>query len=217
MSENRATKDRAGHTREQILTAAERLFAEQGLFTVSNRQVSEAAGQGNNAAVGYHFGTKTDLIGAIVRRHLEPMEQIRRQLAFRYDGSQNPRDWVTCLVQPITDHLATLGHPTWYARFAAQVMTDPQHRAVIVDQALGTDTIATVVDNLFHCLPDLPPDVRATRMPMLRNLLVHTCAEQERLLADQAGSGGDPAEVWTATATALTDALTGILLAPVTR
>ena len=49
--------DRASSTQEAILVAAERLFAEHGVFAVSNRQVSEAAGQGNNAAVGYHFGT----------------------------------------------------------------------------------------------------------------------------------------------------------------
>ncbi|MGK2866028.1 MAG: TetR family transcriptional regulator, partial [Mycobacterium sp.] len=41
--------DRASTTREAILTAAERLYAEHGVFAVSNRQVSEAAGQGNNA------------------------------------------------------------------------------------------------------------------------------------------------------------------------
>jgi len=45
-----ARSDRASTTQQAILTAAERLFAEHGVFAVSNRQVSEAAGQGNNAA-----------------------------------------------------------------------------------------------------------------------------------------------------------------------
>ena len=49
MTTARALKsDRASSTREAILTAAERLFAEHGVYAVSNRQVSEAAGQGNN-------------------------------------------------------------------------------------------------------------------------------------------------------------------------
>jgi hypothetical protein len=38
---------------------------------VANRPISEAAGQGDNAAVTYHFGAKADLICAIVRRHAE--------------------------------------------------------------------------------------------------------------------------------------------------
>ena len=37
------------------------------MYAVSNRQISEAAGQGNNAAACYHFGTRTDLLRAIER------------------------------------------------------------------------------------------------------------------------------------------------------
>lgn len=88
-------------TRESILTAAERLYAEQGVYAVSNRQVSEAAGQGNNAAVGYHFGTKADLVRAIVRKHFVRIEQVRLRLLAELDEeSADIRDWVACLVRP---------------------------------------------------------------------------------------------------------------------
>ena len=117
--------DRASLTREAILIAAERLFAEHGVFAVSNRQVSEAAGQGNNAAVGYHFGTKTDLVRAIEHKHAIPVEKLREQRVADVGASAELRDWVSCLVLPLTDHLTALGNPTWYARFAAQVMADP--------------------------------------------------------------------------------------------
>ncbi|HEY2500427.1 MAG TPA: helix-turn-helix domain-containing protein, partial [Mycobacterium sp.] len=122
--------ERASSTQEAILVAAERLYAEHGMFAVSNRQVSEAAGQGNNAAVGYHFGTKADLVRAIEQKHRGPVEQLREQMVAELlaSGPQNGqvaemRDWVACLVRPLTDHLADLGNPTWYARFAAQAMT----------------------------------------------------------------------------------------------
>ncbi len=72
--------ERATSTQEAILAAAERLYAEHGMFAVSNRQVSEAAGQGNNAAVGYHFGTKADLVLAIEQKHREPIEQLREEM-----------------------------------------------------------------------------------------------------------------------------------------
>src|SRR3954453_12732165 len=90
--------DRASLTREAILTAAERLFAEHGVFAISNRQVSEAAGQGNNAAVGYHFGTKADLIRAIVRKHNEQLERLCQQMVDAVGESAHLRDWVECLV-----------------------------------------------------------------------------------------------------------------------
>lgn len=44
-------------TREALLTAAERLFAERGVQAVAHRQISVAAGQRNQAAVNYHFGS----------------------------------------------------------------------------------------------------------------------------------------------------------------
>lgn len=64
-----------------LLAAAERLFAERGMHAVSNRQISEAASQGNNAAVCYHFGTRTDLLRAIESKH-----------GFR-SNSYGPRCW----------------------------------------------------------------------------------------------------------------------------
>src|ERR1700754_1249200 len=129
MTTARALKsDRANNTREAILTTAERLFAEHGVHSVSNRQVSEAAGQGNNAAVGYHFGTKTDLVRAIARKHAEQIDVQRRRMVAEVSGSTEVRDWVACLVRPLTDHLASLGHPTWFARFGAQAMADPALR-----------------------------------------------------------------------------------------
>src|SRR5436853_6321448 len=103
--------ERASSTQEAILVAAERLFAEHGMFAVSNRQVSEAAGQGNNAAVGYHFGTKADLVRAIEQKHRGPVEQLREQMvAELVDGgaSAKMRDWVACLVRPLTGQLADL-------------------------------------------------------------------------------------------------------------
>ena len=131
--------ERATSTQEAILAAAERLYAEHGMFAVSNRQVSEAAGQGNNAAVGYHFGTKADLVRAIEQKHRGPVEQLREQMVAELGGSAEMRDWVACLVLPLTEHLEALGSdglPTWYARFAAQAMTDPAYYNIIVKGAL---------------------------------------------------------------------------------
>ncbi len=44
-------------TREQLLDTAERLMAEHGPEGVSMREVSVRAGQGNNNAANYHFGS----------------------------------------------------------------------------------------------------------------------------------------------------------------
>jgi AcrR family transcriptional regulator len=202
---------RAEHTRGMIMAVAERLFAERGILAVSNRQISEAAGQGNNTAVGYHFGTRTDLIRAIVREHSGAMDEIRRRMLAEHDGSGQLRDWVACTVSPITQHLATLAAPSWYARFAAQLMTDPTLRAIVIDDVLDSPAVRQAIEGLNRCLPDLPAQVRVDRNDMVRTVVVHMCAERERELADGAGVG------WDETATSLIDAIVGLLLAPVTR
>ncbi len=205
--------DRASSTQEAILKAAERLYAEHGVFAVSNRQVSEAAGQGNNAAVGYHFGTKADLVRAIEHKHRGPIEALRERRIAQISGSKNMRDWVAALVCPLTDHLEALGNPTWYARFAAQVMTDPAYHNIIVKDALTSQSLVQVLDGINSCLPDLPAEVCVERNIMGRNLLMHSCAERERLLA-QGAAVARPS--WQAAATGLIDAIIGLWHAPVT-
>ncbi|MFE9452053.1 TetR/AcrR family transcriptional regulator [Streptomyces sp. NPDC006739] len=205
---------RAGATREAILDAAERLFAEHGVYAVSNRQVSEAAGQGNNAAVGYHFGTKTDLVRAVARRHAGPIEDIRVRAVAAAGDSGDVRDWVDCLVRPVTEHLAGLGSPTWYARFCAQVMTDPALHDILLEESLTAPALRQAVDGLNRTLPELPPEVRAERGLMTRTLILHTCAERERALAEGTGTAR---ATWGDAATGLADAIVGMWLAPVTR
>jgi AcrR family transcriptional regulator len=129
-AERIARSERSTGTREALLSAAEVLFAERGMYAVSNRQISEAAGQGNNAAACYHFGTRVDLLRAIEAKHREPIEELRAHMLTAVGDSAELRDWVGALVRPLTDHLSALGTPTWYARFAAQAMADPTYRHV---------------------------------------------------------------------------------------
>ncbi|WP_150251626.1 TetR/AcrR family transcriptional regulator [Nocardiopsis deserti] len=59
-------------TRTQILDAAERLFAERGYRGTSVRAITDLA-RANLAAVGYHFGSKAELMSAVARRVVEPI------------------------------------------------------------------------------------------------------------------------------------------------
>jgi AcrR family transcriptional regulator len=204
---------RANTTRELILTAAERLFAEHGVLAVSNRQVSEAAGQGNNTAVGYHFGTKADLVRAIARKHSAPIEEIRQRMLAEIGDSSDVRDWIGCLIRPVAQHLADVGSPTWFARFGAQVMTDPSLRPIMVDESLSSPSLVRIVEGLNRCLPDLPDEVRAERADMARQLLVHMIAERERALADGTPT---PRATWAEAADGIVDALVGMWQAAVT-
>jgi AcrR family transcriptional regulator len=199
-------------TREAILDAAERLFAEHGLDNVSHRQISAAAGQGNNAAVTYHFGTAADLVEAVLERHAAAMEGLRARHLARVERSSDLRDWLDGLVRPTADHLQELGTPTWYARLSAQLATDPRRQALVVERSLRSPSLQRLVDGLQRCLPDLPEAVRAERSGMMRLLSVHVYAEREGALA----AGTSPVRLsWKDCADGLIDALIGLWLAPV--
>ena len=205
--------DRSAETRELLLVTAERLFAEHGVEAVSNRQVCEAAGQSNNFAVGYHFGTKNDLVLAIVRRHSESVERRRSGMLAEVTGSPDLRDWMSCLVRPITEHLASLGSPSWYARFMAQVSTHPSWRERVSSEAISSRSMQQIVEGTFRLVPRLPEHVQQERGDMSRLLIVHMCAERERALHE---GTAPPRSTWESTAAGLVDALVGVWLAPVT-
>jgi AcrR family transcriptional regulator len=203
---------RSTGTREAILSAAEALFAERGMYAVSNRQISEAAGQGNNAAACYHFGSRTELLRAIESKHRAPIEDLRAQMLGEIGDSNELRDWVGTLVRPLTDHLAALGSPSWYARFAAQAMADPTYRHVVTKDALASARLVQTIEGINRCLPDLPKRVRAERIVMIRNLLMHTCAEHEGALAEH---GPKSRSTWPVAGEGLIDAIVGLWRAPV--
>jgi AcrR family transcriptional regulator len=203
---------RADTTREAILTAAERLFAERGIAAVSHRQIVVAARQGNNAAVAYHFGTKADVARAIEDKHQDHIEALRAHMIAGIGPSPELRDWVACLVQPLTDHLGALGNPSWYARFAAQVMTDPTHQRIIIKNGFESPTLGHIVRELGRALPSLPAEVLVERSIMMRAMLMHTCAEFERSVAE---GKPYPWPDWPAAARSLVDGIVALMQGPV--
>ncbi|MFJ8194094.1 TetR/AcrR family transcriptional regulator [Streptomyces sp. NPDC096094] len=178
--------ERAGLTREALLVAAERLFAERGVHAVSHREISRTAGQGNNAAVGYHFGTRAALVRAIVGKHAAQMEAIRAGLVRETGDSADLRRWVACVVLPVTEYLEVLGTPSWLARFNAQVMADPVLYAVMMDESSRrAPSLSCLLDGLDRCVPAASPAIVRERRVMARHLIVQMCAERERALAER--------------------------------
>lgn len=210
-AQQRTRASRVAATREAILTAAEQLFGEYGIAHVSSRQVGEAAGQGNTAAVGYHFGGKSDLIRAILARHQDAINALRLTELERVDESADIRAWVACFVRPTTTHLESLGSPTWYGRFSAQVATDPAWAEIAMDEAREAPGLVHIARGIQRCVPDLPARVRAERMTMGRILLTQVIAEHERTLER---GGARIWENWAAVADSLVDVVSSLWLAP---
>src|SRR6516162_1406341 len=76
-------------TKEKIMDIAEGLFGEQGYGSTSLRQVIAEAGV-NLAAVHYHFGSKEDLLDALILRRAVPLNQERLAMLERYEKEAAP-------------------------------------------------------------------------------------------------------------------------------
>jgi AcrR family transcriptional regulator len=202
-----------GQVRTLILDAAEWLFAEHGISSVSNRQISAAAGQGNTSAVGYHFGAKDELIRALIRRFDGEAEVLRAAMVNQIGDSAQLREWVRCLVIPYTETLAARRPPTWYARLNAQIMADPVLRNIQLEEAVSP-SLRRVIRGLEVSTPELPAPVLRERELMAGHILIQTCADFERGLADTAPASG---KTWRKVGSGLVDALVGLWSAPVSR
>src|SRR5438874_12917484 len=89
-------------TKEELILAAERLIADHGLDGVSLRQIGAAAGNGNNSAVLYHFGAKSDLIRAVFEYRL-PRLRHRRALLIAERRPSDLRGWLECQVRSVLE------------------------------------------------------------------------------------------------------------------
>ncbi|MEV7422197.1 TetR/AcrR family transcriptional regulator [Streptomyces sp. NPDC091212] len=201
-------------TPDMLLHTAECLFAENGIATVSNRRVAEVAGAANNSAVNYHYGSKTGLLLAIVRKHNADLEAIRLRMLAEVEGSDNPRDYIACMVLPMTEHLQRLGRPTWYARFSLQAMTDPAFLADFTREVSDTPSNQQSWAKLTALFDRTDLATLGHRSRLVALVVCHACADFERELAQgRTRPGGS----WDAVGRFLVDAVTGMLTAPSTR
>ena len=192
------------------LDTAERFFAEHGALALSNRRLEAVAGMDDATAPGHHFGTKADLVAAIVRRFTVGVEASRARLLAEMDSSAGLRDLLGCLLYPWTDHFAQRG-TTYFARLCAHAMADPTLKTVITEEARLSPTLRDTCDALKDRLPPMPEEIAAQRGNIVSQVIVHMCAERETAVA--AGAPGTRSS-WRGTAVGLIDVVAGIWAAP---
>jgi AcrR family transcriptional regulator len=96
----------ATETREALLGAAERLFAERGVSRTTTKQIVSAAGQGNNSALSYHFGSREGLLVAILSRHDAAIDEERGRLLDEVGEGATTRELAGVLLRPYARPLA---------------------------------------------------------------------------------------------------------------
>jgi AcrR family transcriptional regulator len=147
-------------TRTQILDAAEHLFAERGYRGTSVRAITDLAGA-NLAAVGYHFGSKAELMSAVARRVAEPINAAQgagldRLLA----GTADPgvAELVEAFAGPLFDGMPTDEGGARRSRLIMMILSDPAEE-VRGWVGAGQDTVRERYLAAFaRALPGLSPE-----------------------------------------------------------
>ena len=143
---------RSRPTRERILDAAERLFAQRGFHGVSIRDITGAAGV-DVALANYHFGSKQGLLEAVFLRRAEDLnsERLARldaALAGARDQPPQLEAIIDAFTHPLLDRSAR-GSPGWKSYFAliAEINNSPEFGGVLM-----TKTFDPVVQRFIEAI-----------------------------------------------------------------
>lgn len=99
-------------TREKLMDAARRLYAERGVFNVSLAEVVREAGQRNTSAIHYHFGSREQLLTAIMEPQVHSLGARRDELLDKARAASGPEAVVEAIVRPLVE----LAREGWRAR-----------------------------------------------------------------------------------------------------
>lgn len=158
-------RNRSGRiTRNKILDAAEQVFADKGVNGASLREIMIAA-EVNIAAVNYYFGSKADLLKAVVSRRATQINGTRLSLLEeglrKNNGVPTIDAWLHAFVAPFVE-VESSDDPGWrnFMRVLNWVATAEGHDAVcqeIIRETYGAMR-QTFLDTLAAALPELSAD-----------------------------------------------------------
>ena len=169
-------------TRHLLLDAAERLMAEHGADGVSMREISVAAGQGNNNAATYHFGSREGIIEAVLDRRMVPIDHRRGEMIAALGPAPVLEDLVRTIVVPLAEASRRHRH---YIGFFAQLRVSRRYSHLVTHARPRTSSFLDVRDQIDALLSHLPPTLRSQRRWLCGSLIVHAIAEFVAAPADQ--------------------------------
>jgi AcrR family transcriptional regulator len=104
-----------GGSRERLLDAAEKLFAQKGFDGTSIRDIAARSGD-TIGTLSYHFGSKDALLSEVVRRRFHALGEMRRDMyrAIRAERTPDLEDVIRCIVEPFVER-ALRGEEEWHS------------------------------------------------------------------------------------------------------
>jgi AcrR family transcriptional regulator len=147
-------------TRERLIDAAGRVFAERGYRGATMREIADRAGA-TLAAAHYHFGSKQDLYREVARAHFERLERRLAESGGAIDARAAAKlsrpELVALLRGRVRTMALTFLEPdSLHATLMQRELADPNELPFIVRRWI--DPIRRETEELLHCLAPALPD-----------------------------------------------------------
>ncbi len=176
---------RAVSTRAKLVAIAERLFADRGIDKLGLGDINKAAGQRNNSAAQYHFGSKDGLLQAILDKHAPGIVARRNAILDELEVRGNPsvRDVVGAMLHPIAAKIDDPDGGKAFLQIEAQlVATHLMSIQNLSPSSLKLRQVDRLVRALRAVIGDVPEVVAQQRLMLAGILLFHGLADHTRML-----------------------------------
>jgi len=171
-------------TKQRIISAAEKLFAENGFAATSIRHVVAEAGI-NLAAVHYHFGSKEGLFFEILNRRFAGIEAKRFELLKQARQAEGEPPTVAGVVEafllPLADLLESDPNARQFGKLMSRSLLESPDLAGEVRQRFFRRTSEAFLQAIQEALPHLSPETICWRYHFLISAMTGSLAHPERL------------------------------------
>lgn len=169
-------RSRAASTRERLMEAGGRLFAEQGFHAVSVRAIVAEAGV-NLGAINYHFGSKQALFEEIFAAGaLRIIEMRLKLLNHCREGAGRPpllEQIVTAYLAPGLADSEDRRHVAEFQRIRARIVTEDSALAHRLLRRHFQEATRRFLEMFQQALPDVPRPLLLWRYQMLIATVVY--------------------------------------------
>ncbi len=171
-------------TKTRILDAAEKLFAERGFSETSLRLITSKA-EVNLASVNYHFGSKKELIRAVLARYLDvfmPVASARIVTLQSSEEGASLNDIFSSLVEPLLDlnQLRAEGTSTFLQLLGRGYIESQGHLRWFITTHYG-EHLTLFVKAVADSAPHIPPAEMFWRLHFTLGTVVFTMASADAL------------------------------------
>jgi AcrR family transcriptional regulator len=173
----------AEETRQRLIEAATRGFAEQGVHSASLLEITRQAGQRNRGAVHYHFGSRDGMLVAVLEQHVDMLATREKELLAI--ARQQPDDDLASAVAAFVRPAVELGDLGWEGRCYLVILSE-----LVEDDpdSLHPDVVATLTRAggydayglLEERMPPMSDELRLERMSLTTSFILRAVADRAR-------------------------------------